>query len=475
MNRDSGEKGIQRPSNYLRALTRFYLCRRASRVLELTLAFAGLLGASGLPAFGQSPVLTLDEAIRAAEKNNRSVRVAALQRKTAADEVRIARTFRLPSFSLTALGSQPLSRLGLSFERGSLGVFPNVGPIPSKTTTLESPPQFYGIFFASVAQPLSQQFRIGLSIQLAKVGLSSAEEEIRLKRQATVNEVRRLYYGILEAESGKKSLKVTVDSLAQLDQETVRQAVERTVLQVDALKVQARLAEAEYELLKVEDPLQTQKQQQNRLMGRDVNTLFEADPLSVANFVLPELEQACAKALEFRPEIRLARLQVSKAILERRITSSTRIPDISLSSTTLATRNLSNTLPSNLSGVGIQMSWDVFDWERKRRQVNEKRQAEQESALELTDAEAQVVIEVNHQYRRLVEARKGLEAAEKLQSEGRELLRVTTNQFAQKQLLLSDVLKVQAGLTEMDHRFTQALLAVATAQADFEKAIGEDE
>ena len=40
---------------------------------------------------------------------------------------------------------------------------------------------------------------------------------------------------------------------------------------------------------------------------------------------------------------------------------------------------------------------------------------------------------------------------------------------------LSDVLKVQSGLAEADHRFIQALLNLAAAQADFDKAIGEDQ
>ena len=41
--------------------------------------------------------------------------------------------------------------------------------------------------------------------------------------------------------------------------------------------------------------------------------------------------------------------------------------------------------------------------------------------------------------------------------------------------LLSEVLKVQSGLAEADHRFIQALLNLAAAQADFDKAIGEDQ
>jgi hypothetical protein len=39
-------------------------------------------------------------------------------------------------------------------------------------------------------------------------------------------------------------------------------------------------------------------------------------------------------------------------------------------------------------------------------------------------------------------------------------------------VLLSDMLKAQSGLVEADNRFTQALLDLATAQADFEKALG---
>jgi len=75
----------------------------------------------------------------------------------------------------------------------------------------------------------------------------------------------------------------------------------------------------------------------------------------------------------------------------------------------------------------------------------------------------------------LIEARKEVEVTTALHSAARELLRVTTNQFTQKQALLSDVLKAQSGLAESDHRFTQALLDLATTEADFEKAIGEDQ
>jgi outer membrane protein TolC len=68
-----------------------------------------------------------------------------------------------------------------------------------------------------------------------------------------------------------------------------------------------------------------------------------------------------------------------------------------------------------------------------------------------------------------------VEVAQASQSANRELLRVTRNRYVQRDVLLSDVLKAQSGLAEADNRFTQALLNLATSQADFEKALGVDQ
>jgi outer membrane protein TolC len=418
---------------------------------------------------------TLQQAILAAAENSRVIRSARLERDKALREVNVARTYRLPIFSVSALGSQSLAHLGLTFPLGSLGVYPGIGPVPGKTTTLTGPLQPAGIFYASIAQPLSQQHKIGLGIELARVGAAIADETVRWRRQATVNEVRRLYYGILQTESGRRSLQATVEFLKQLDQDTGRNVLQRVALQADSLDVKAQLVQAEYALLKLDDPLETQKQELNRLMGRDPDTPYDVDPLAATDFEMPDLKQAYATAIESRPEVRLARLQEKKAALDGRLKSAERIPDASLTMTTVATANLSPVLPNRLSVVGIQVNWDVYDWGRKRNQVEEKRLAGEQASLDVKDTEAKIIVEVAHQYRKLIEARKQVEVALALQSASRELLRVTRNRYGQNDVLLSDLLKVQSSLAEADNRFTQALLDLATAQADFEKSLGADQ
>ena len=127
---------------------------------------------------------------------------------------------------------------------------------------------------------------------------------------------------------------------------------------------------------------------------------------------------------------------------------------------------------NRLSVVGVQVTWDVYDWGRKRQQVAEKKLAEEQASLDVKDTEARIIVEVAHQYRRLIEAHKEVEVAQASQSARRELLRVTQNRYGQRDVLLSDVLRAQSGLGEADNRFTEALLDLATAQADFEKALG---
>src|SRR5437763_1560307 len=135
-------------------------------VLRYLLGIAPLW-ASGL-VHGQT--LTLQQAIESAEANNRAIRAARLERGKALSEVNVARTYRLPAFSVAALGSQSLAHLGLTFPQGSLGVYPGIGPIPGKSTTLSGPLQPAGIFYASITQPLSKQRRMGLGVELDQLG-----------------------------------------------------------------------------------------------------------------------------------------------------------------------------------------------------------------------------------------------------------------------------------------------------------------
>jgi outer membrane protein TolC len=154
--------------------------------------------------------------------------------------------------------------------------------------------------------------------------------------------------------------------------------------------------------------------------------------------------------------------------------SAERIPDVSLSLLALRTVNFSSTLPNSVSSVGVQGNWDVFDWGRKRQQIQQKRDAEAQAALELTETQARIRVDVAHQYRRIIETKKAVELAQALQAASTEALRISRNRYLQREAVLSDVVKTESTLADANHQYVQALMDLATAQADFEKAVGRD-
>ena len=72
-----------------------------------------------VPASSHGQVMTLREVLDAAAANNRAIRRAELQREKAVDDLRIARTRRLPVFSATTLALQPITLGGVTLAQGA--------------------------------------------------------------------------------------------------------------------------------------------------------------------------------------------------------------------------------------------------------------------------------------------------------------------------------------------------------------------
>src|SRR5438093_1355491 len=156
------------------------------------------------PLLGQQAdggeTLSLDDALRLAAAQNRQLRNAALDVARAEDRVEAERTRRLPALQFGASGAYLPTPIDLRFEQGTFGTFAGVGPVPAQATTISTGPGFGVGLTARVVQPLSQLFRIGISIEALEAGRAIAREDLRARRQAVTAEVRRASYGVLQAD-----------------------------------------------------------------------------------------------------------------------------------------------------------------------------------------------------------------------------------------------------------------------------------
>jgi outer membrane protein TolC len=222
------------------------------------------------------------------------------------------------------------------------------------------------------------------------------------------------------------------------------------------------------------DQLTVQKQQLNMLLGRDVLTEFEVSSAPEAEHFEADLVAARAKALDRRPEVREARLKVKQAEGDRRIKKSEFIPDVSLAFQYVSLKNFSNFLPQNYMNVGISVSWEIFDWGRKKHELNEKDLTIEQARNGVRDVESATLIEVNDKFSKLRQSRQLLRIAGLTQETAIENVRVMTNRYRLQVSLMKDVLQAQASLEQANYQYQQALVSFLTARAEFEKAIGED-
>jgi outer membrane protein len=417
-----------------------------------------------------SESLTLDQAIDLALRNNHAIRIAQFEVTKAEEDISVAKTSRLPSLHFHTMLSEDLAKNDLKIPNPGANQFPGLGPF----FLLTDQPKPTAVFAAHAVEPLSQQYRIGLNIRLERLSREMAQAKLRQQQNETIHQVKKTYYAILQTKSALSSVDQAVKSYQELDKVTGDYVVQQVALKADHLAVQTRLARAQYDQLELSSKLATQKEQLNVLIGRGAGYEFEfTDPPA---FISVETNLTAARkiALENRPEIEQARLSVEQARLARRIRKSEYIPDVSAAFAYVTPRNFPSVVPREFANVGIVVSWEFFDWGRKKHQLAEIDNTIEQAKNSLKETEDEVLVDVGDKLRKLQLTAQALRVAKLSEDAAKENLRVSTGQYRFQAVMLSDVLKSQASLAEATNEYQKALLTFWTAKAEFEKALGEE-
>ena len=433
------------------------------------------IAALGIAAccYGQQ-TLTLEQALAMALQNNRGIQSSALDVRKAQDKVNANRTRQFPGISLYALGAQQLRSFDFTLTKGVLGTYSGVGPLPGEDVHLKTPLEPSGMFIGRVVQPLSSLIRIRRNLDTLTTGVELAHEQTRADRQKVLREVKRVYYALQQVESGLRSVRQQVALYQELARLTENYVAGEVVLKAELLEVQTHLAKAEQSESNLHDQEATAKEQLNQLLGRDVLTEFRVQPVLEESGETVDLVAARKRALEQRPEVRLAALRQTQAEQDLRAKKAEYIPDLSAEVNSLSFLNFGTYFPRQSLSVGISVSWEPFDWGRKKHEAAEKERTIEQARNSRQDAVNAVLIDVNEKYRQLRQSRTQLRVARLAQETAIESLRVSRNKYAVQNVLLKDVLQGQVNLEHSNSEYQQALLSFWNARADFERALGED-
>ncbi len=438
----------------------------------VTLLCCGAMGAQDSGAATQ--LLTLDDAIRLAVANNRSLNVARLEVDKSRWQIAEVKTKRLPSFSGTILGSQLLNEVSFNFPAGSFGSLPGVGPFPTTDTKITTPRQPVAYVFSQVTQPLSQLYKIQLGIRAKELDAKITSEKVRAEQQALIKDVKQAYYAVLQSESQLEAAEANVKQYQELDRVVLHRVSQESALQSDSLEVKAKFANESYKLIQLRNTLDTRREYLNNLLGRDIRTEFRTEQVPVASFEEVDLKVAQSRALDQRPEIKEAALSARQAEYDRRMAKADYIPDVGIAFNYSSNFNI-DVLPRNMTSLGLELKWEPWDWGRRKDAINQKKATESQAQTQLNDVRSRVLIDVNSRFRKLEESRVLIAVAKAEREAAQQRLLEVRNQYGQQAVLLSDVLHQQAAAASASDDYQQAVLGFWSAKSEFEKSLGEDQ
>jgi outer membrane protein len=420
-------------------------------------------------------ILTLEQAVSLALENNRGLQTSILDSRKAQDRLNATRTRQFPGISVYMLGAQQLRSFDFTLEKGILGTYQSTGPVPDQDVHLKTPLEPTGVVMSKITQPLSSLIRIRRSMDTLRTGVKLADEQTRAERQKLAREIKRAYYSLQQVEASLRSVRETARLYEEVEQLTSRYVLQQVALRGDLLDTQTKLAKTQQMEVQLKNQQTSGKEQLNLLLGRNVLTEFEVQPVLEATGELPALEEVRARALRDRPEIRQAQLRHLQAEQDLRAKKAEYIPDIAIEFNNLTFLNWGRFMPTQTTSVGVSLSWEPFDWGRRKHEAAEKQRTVAQAKIAQQETESSVVVDINDKYRQLRYHRAELRVARLSQETAVENLRVAKNKYSAQAVLVKDVLQAQAGLEDSNTEYQQALTSFWNARADFERAIGEDQ
>jgi outer membrane protein TolC len=322
-----------------------------------------------------------------------------------------------------------------------------------------------------LAQPLTQLIRIHAANRIAAAELAISRDDLKKAENQVALDVHTLYFGILIARLQKQAAEQQAGYAGENLRESENEVRDGSSLQVAVIQGRAGLLESQQSVLTAELQLSDLTTELNDLLGLPLDTQLQLDPSVPSSFDLRPREEYVQTAWSEKPEILAAEQAVRKARAGVTAAESAYIPDI----TAYARHTYQNGVPffvQNFGSFGFILTWDVFDFGKRRAAVREREAELAEAEENLRRLKDEIAVGIEKSYNKLQRTRHMVQVADevvKLRQEGE---RLAKNQFAQGAVLVSDRSQATAAAYKAQADWLQANLGYLLAWAELEQAVG---
>ena len=464
--------------------------RRVSKPAMAVAAGIALLIALATPSQAQQPVgtndslassgterrsITLEEALQLAEKQNSTVRISEQKARRADAIVVQAKANYFPTAKNETNALHSGATEFLTIKQGTLGSYNTTGPLPGKDVKIQLGKQDFLVTQTTLAQPLTQMFKIQAGFSAAQAEALMAHDELDRARNEVSLNVKKLYYGLLSTQQRKRAAELRLMAGEARLKEASDAAQSGVLLKVSVLEGDATISEAKHTLGSLEDQIADQTNSFNDLVGLPIETATDliepVEPSEEEVAADPSPADLEAAALAHNPELLSAQQAVKQAHAGLKGAWAEYIPDVSfvLQHTY---QNGAPLLPENTYAFGFHSEWTISEFGKRIGLVRERRAEVAEAQESLHATRNKVRIDVESEIRKINRSDTGLQAARRSVKARTEIVRITNDQVTAKTNYESALKDAQARLADAKAQLFDAEMQRVVAQAELVRTEG---
>ncbi|HID30825.1 MAG TPA: TolC family protein, partial [Desulfobacterales bacterium] len=301
---------------------------------------------------------------------------------------------------------------------------------------------------------------------------------VELEKLNLALRVKEAYFGILKADKALEVARKAVESL-ESHARVARSFYEVGMIPVnDLLKAEVELANAEHDLVKVQNASRLARSAFNVVLSRAINAPVEVEDILVYKPEPGNFQEYLEKALKNRPEIKLLDINILQADQQIRLAKSKNYPEIALTYDYIKEGDKPDVSGSSFHDAGrweamVGLSWTFWEWGKTHYAVKEKESLKKQLIQTKKALEDSIRLEIEDAVLALEEAAKNIPTTRKAVEQAEENLRVSEERYKVQVTTSTEVLDAQTLLTQARTNYYDALYDHNLAKAKLKRAMGE--
>lgn len=422
--------------------------------ISLMLIGICVLGASPRATLAAPMQLTLEDSISLAINNSPRIKTAAAEKEKAMwsfKETKGKKGFSLTYTGITSRTDDPPSW------------------VPS--TTVVDPYNYYS-HKLTLALPLYTGGQLENAIEAQKRGTQVADWSLETTKQQIKLEASVAFYQVLEAKDFVKIARESVEALTIHWNNTQKEFDAGVVAKADVLRSKVQLANAQNNLIKIENGYEMALLQLNHVMGQplrnelELNAELKYDPYPLS------MDGCIDYALKNRLELKQAQTMVEITQDKVNIAKGEKLPSVSLMGTNVwDDTNNSGTNSKNWT-VALMSQWNIFDSGVTDSKVAGAKQSKIAAKEQARDTEDKIVLQVSQAYLSLNEAKKRIDTCKVAVEEAETDFDMAQKRYFSGVGINLDVIDAEVALNTAKTNYVKALYDYNVSRANLDKAIG---